>query len=69
MSESYSREVEANEPRFERWLAVLGSALVPAVLMAFLPASLDLPLIIATIVLLLIGLAMLITQSRGREKG
>jgi hypothetical protein len=70
MSESYShQEVEANVPRFERWLAVLGSAFIPAVLIVFLPASFDLPLIIATAVLLLIGLAMLVTHSRDMEKG
>ena len=57
-------------PTFEPWLAVAAGALVPAVLLLFLPGTFLVPLIVATVAMFAISLAMWWrqdTRQRGAE--
>lgn len=51
-------------PGLEPWLAVTASALVPAMLIVWVPQSLQIPLAVATGVLLVAGTCILIVSRR-----
>lgn len=67
MSEFHTPDAEQNIPRFEPWLAVMGGSFVPALLTVFTPDSFNVPLIGATVVLLVVAFVMLVRQSRTRD--
>lgn len=51
-------------PRFEAWLGVLATSLLPAGAALFLPHAFAIPLIACTVLLFTVGLVMLSVQSR-----
>ena len=55
-------------PRFEPWLGVMGSSLVPAAIALALPHAFAIPLITCTVLLFMAGSAMLVMQSRRRSR-
>ena len=54
-------------PTFEPWLAVAAAALIPAVLLLFLPSMFLIPLIVATVAMLAISLTMWWRQAARRR--
>ena len=54
-------------PRFEPWLGVMASSIVPAVLPLYLPARYLVPLIVLTVALFLTSLVMLRRQTIQRK--
>ncbi len=69
MSEYHSPDAEAHYPRFEPWLAVLGTAFIPAVLVVYVPDAFHLPLIGVTALLVIAGLTMLVRHTRSVTRG
>ena len=58
---------DENSPRFEPWLGVMASSLVPAVAAVYLHSRFLLSLIVATVVLFLASLVMLRRQTVRRR--
>ena len=56
-------------PRFEPWLAVLASSVVPEIVAMYLPPEFFIPAIAATVGLFLTGLLMLRRQTQRRLAG
>jgi hypothetical protein len=54
-------------PTFEPWLAVAAAALIPAVLLLFLPSMFLIPLIVATVAMFALSLTMWWRQDARRR--
>lgn len=66
MSHEHSRPVEEDVPRFDPWLGVLLSCLVPAGIGIALP-SLFVPCTVTAAILFVVSMVMLKMQSRRRD--
>ena len=69
MSENQQIQPDNGIPSFEPWLGVAAAALVPAALSLFVPAAFLVPLIIATVALIVTSLVMWRRQDSRRRGG
>jgi hypothetical protein len=69
MSEDQQIQHDDGIPGFEPWLGVAAAALVPAALSLFVPAAFLVPLIIATVALIVTSLVMWRRQESSRRGG
>ena len=71
MSQHHVSHDHDDIPRFEPWLGVMASSLVPAAVAIALPRALAVLLVACTVLLFVTGIAMLVLQSRrrARERG
>lgn len=67
MSNNQQIQHDDGIPTFEPWLAVAASALIPAALALFLPATFLVPLIVSTVALFALSLVMWRRQSVKRQ--
>jgi hypothetical protein len=62
MSEQSSHS-DQDIPRFEPWVAVIGSSIIPVVASVYLPSVFLVPLIVSSVVLFALGLFLLHRQT------